>query len=114
MNKLPAYNHNKGCHYKRPSRPKRSINPEAQREYLLRTKYGLTAADYNSMVEAQQHKCAICKCEAPLQVDHCHKSGKVRELLCNNCNGGIGIFRENIEAMQRAIEYIKKHSPWPL
>lgn len=82
--------------------------------------YGITLDQYNSMFEAQEGKCAICKKVETLidhrskkvknlAVDHCHKTGKVRELLCCNCNKAFGFIGENLEILTRMIEYAKKH-----
>ena len=76
--------------------------------------------DYNKMHEAQNGLCAICnlpnssksnnkKTIKSLAVDHCHKTNKVRELLCQNCNTGIGYFKESIAILQLAINYLEKH-----
>jgi hypothetical protein len=59
----------------------------------------------------QGGKCALypaCSRSLILHVDHCHKSGKVRGLLCNNCNRGIGMLNDNVEKLKAAILYLKK------
>jgi len=55
----------------------------------------------------QEGKCAICFkiMDAP-NVDHCHKTGKVRGLLCSLCNKGIGLFHDDIEKLLQAVEYL--------
>ena len=68
--------------------------------------YGLTIDNYNEMCDIQKGKCLICKQENVLIVDHCHKSGKVRGLLCQKCNKGIGHFQDNILFFQNAINYL--------
>ena len=70
--------------------------------------YGLTADQLTDMLIDSDGKCTICH-EPPrkwLVVDHCHNSGKVRGLLCEDCNFGLGAFRDNTEFMARAIEYL--------
>lgn len=65
------------------------------------------------MLQEQEGKCAICK-RAPddharnkaLAVDHDHKTGQVRKLLCGQCNVGLGMFQHDPQLMQRAIEYL--------
>jgi hypothetical protein len=77
--------------------------------------YGLTLAQYEAMSEEQQHVCAICggvntsetKPER-LSVDHNHETGRIRGLLCGNCNRGLGLFGEDQERMFKAIEYLMK------
>ena len=75
-------------------------------------KYSLTKEDYLIMLEKQNGVCAICKKEDPTQrlsVDHCHTTNKVRALLCSNCNTGLGLFKEDIMLMTKAINYLKEH-----
>lgn len=82
------------------------------RDYHLRAKYGISLTEYEILLEIQQGKCAICGSDGngkKLHLDHCHKTQKVRGFLCNGCNGGIGLFREDITRLQNAIEYLKKH-----
>lgn len=84
----------------------------------LRKNYGLTPEDFAAMLAAQNGVCALCG-EAPnpagvraasrLHVDHDHETGRVRALLCNHCNRGIGAFRDDPDLMQRASLYVWKH-----
>ena len=81
----------------------------------MRRRYGITLDEYDEMFEQQNGKCAICgtrekaKGKTRMNIDHCHTTGKVRALLCNNCNSGIGKFKEDINIMSNAISYIIKH-----
>ncbi len=72
--------------------------------------YGLTPEEYDTILLAQGNRCAICGCPPPeercLAVDHCHKTGRVRGVLCVRCNGGLGMFGEDTARMKRAIVYI--------
>lgn len=78
----------------------------------LKAKYGITILKRAEMSEAQGDSCAICekhesqltKC---LAVDHCHKTGKVRKLLCTSCNTKLGVV-ENIEFLEKAKKYLKE------
>jgi hypothetical protein len=85
------------------------------RKSILKTKYGITLEEFNCMLKDQNNSCAICGCgnekknNYGLCVDHCHKSGKVRRLLCNHCNLGLGYFGDDIELMKKAIEYLIKY-----
>lgn len=77
-------------------------------------KYNVTLAGYNKMFSDQSGKCAICgihqtELERSLCVDHCHKTNKVRGLLCNNCNSGIGKLKDSTELLEIAIAYINKY-----
>jgi hypothetical protein len=84
--------------------------PEKVREKRLIKRYGLTIAMYDEMVLIQESKCAICN-QVPdrkLVVDHNHSTNKVRSLLCDHCNQGIGLLKENIEILTSAINYLRK------
>lgn len=76
----------------------------------LMKKYGITLEQYIQIQINQNNKCAICKKESMLHVDHDHKTGRVRELLCGNCNRFLGLAKENKETLQNAINYIDKWS----
>jgi len=68
-----------------------------------------TFEEYLKMMAVQKQKCKICQGQfSSLEVDHDHVSGKVRGLLCGNCNRGIGHFKDNTKSLQRAIYYLKK------
>lgn len=81
------------------------------RKAWLKRGYGITEAQYDEMVASQDGKCRICRsaCKTGqrLSVDHCHKTGKVRGLLCKNCNNAIGLFKDDPELLRRAIEYLE-------
>lgn len=67
---------------------------------------------YQTMLNSQNHTCAICKrhdSKRALHIDHCHKTGNVRGLLCHNCNLTLGRMDESIENLISAAEYLKKH-----
>ena len=90
------------------------------RERHLKNKYNLTSDQYVEMVYQQDNRCAICgqmetKVDSvgdvrPLCVDHDHTTGKVRDLLCNDCNVILGFAHEDIGVLQNAILYLQKHS----
>lgn len=90
------------------------------RDKELRRSFGITLEDYKRMLLEQNGVCAIClrpetsvrwgKLQ-PLAVDHCHTTGKVRALLCNNCNVGIGTFGDDPERLMRAAAYLQCHAP---
>src|ERR1700761_1808332 len=78
----------------------------------IKLKYGLDEAGYNKMLTDQNFGCAICgkhisNCARSLYIDHCHETGTVRGLLCCPCNSGIGLMNDNIETLEKAIEYLK-------
>ena len=94
---------------------------EEQRAYRKKTKeywynynilqrYGVTRKQYDVMLALQEGVCAICGKgdNRRLGVDHNHESGKVRGLLCNKCNHGIGCFNDDVTLLQKAINYLKE------
>ena len=87
----------------------------------IKAKYGLTKERFLQMIEEQGNLCAICKQperesssphtdEMNLSVDHCHKTGKVRGLLCRQCNIALGRFREDVGILQSAIAYLQRYA----
>lgn len=83
------------------------------KERKLKNQYGITIHDYNLMLGLQEGLCAICdkqnSIERPLNVDHCHKTNKVRGLLCGSCNRGLGLFKDSVELLERSINYLKEN-----
>ncbi|SRR5881394_1007110 len=75
-------------------------------------KYGITMDDYSRMFEEQEGLCKICRCRQPnarfkyLSVDHDHETGRVRGLLCMNCNRGLGLFDHDPILLEKAIDYL--------
>ena len=96
---------------------KKALWSEYQRRSILKHRYGINSADYDRMLEEQKGVCAICKVNtsggrntnSKLAVDHNHTTGEVRGLLCSMCNKGIGMFKENTETMQKAIDYLNSY-----
>ena len=90
-------------------RERRKNNPHIERGKKYKNLYGITLDDYEKMYDEQNGMCAICgKHQSLLFVDHDHKNGSVRGLLCNKCNTGIGFFHDNIGFLEKAIGYLKK------
>lgn len=80
-----------------------------ERDRHYQKTYGITLAQYNEMLIAQDGRCAICGAvTARLLVDHCHTTGKVRGLLCGPCNTGLGLFRDSVGALTKAVQYLKR------
>ncbi len=106
------------AHLAKIARDKRKENPEKFREKVwrsrLKTQYNLTEEEYINILHKQKSCCAICKKKIAtlkgkrggLNIDHCHKTGKVRGLLCTTCNTALGKFKDNTEYLQNAINYL--------
>lgn len=102
----------------------RKRNPErhrknsirGERKYLLKW-YGATLEWFDNKMKEQDNRCAICGCyenssshRKRFDVDHCHNTGKLRGLLCNRCNTGIGQLKDNEQILTNAIAYLRKYS----
>ena len=83
----------------------------SQREGRLWRTYKITTEEYEAMLKKQNNQCAICNktIDKNLCIDHDHKSGIIRGLLCGKCNQGIGLLNEDISTFKRAIRYLKKY-----
>jgi hypothetical protein len=97
-------------HYQKTKHLRSKPSSEDKRRWLM-SSYGLTVEAFNKMFSDQQGLCAICGTSewgrpSP-SIDHCHTSGKVRGLLCNNCNRGLGLFKDNFTFLMKAAHYVK-------
>ncbi len=94
---------------KRRYKEKGAQDREVWRDTYYRKNYGITLEQYNTMLITQNNVCAICKltCSRRLSVDHCHKTGKVRGLLCIKCNRGLGNFNDEISRLKAAVNYME-------
>lgn len=86
-----------------------------QEKQLIAT-IGVDFKVYHHMLKAQGHRCKICQTTlessrySKFAVDHCHKTGRVRGLLCTNCNTAIGLMKDSVERLASAIKYLTHNS----
>jgi hypothetical protein len=84
-----------------------------RRDYEWQYKYGLSPEQYYEMWKAQEGKCKICgkkpKDGSYLCVDHNAQTGEIRGLLCNQCNKGLGDFKDNPDSLRKAVEYLEEN-----
>lgn len=80
------------------------------RTYHLQRRYGISADDADAMLEAQGGLCAVCESAPAVHVDHDHVTGAVRALLCFNCNGGLGQFKDDPKLLHAAAYYVELHT----
>lgn len=100
------------------ARKRNVINSHRRRGWAwkarLKKEYGLTPEQYADMLTQQEGRCAVCKtAEAgggfgSWHIDHDHNSGMIRGLLCNRCNMALGLFRDDINRLTAAINYLEK------
>ena len=105
---IKKYGHKHGsCKECFKKKSKKQRNPERAKELELLRRYGITLEDYYKMDQS----CNICGSSEEgrgfkMNVDHCHSTGKVRGLLCNSCNRGLGLLGE--DNLLEAIQYINR------
>lgn len=86
-----------------------------RRAMHLRQTYGITFEEVNILLLKQENKCAICKIDLntlpprEINIDHCHKTGKVRGILCSQCNTGIGSLKDDIILLKASINYLEEN-----
>ncbi len=73
----------------------------------LKRAYGITEAQRDEMVASQQGVCTICLKGPAVHVDHCHETGRVRGVLCFNCNAALGQLGDDPDTFNRAIAYLE-------
>jgi hypothetical protein len=98
----------KPCHNTRSRASREKVG--GSRSYHLTRRYGMTAAEADYLLDRQQGLCAICKAAPAVHVDHDHETGAVRALLCFNCNGGLGQFRDDPLLLHAAAYYVQFHT----
>jgi hypothetical protein len=96
----------KPCHNVK-GRENREKNYGTTREYRLRYRYGIGEKDVAELLAEQGGVCAICGAADPEHVDHDHETGYIRGILCFNCNGGLGQFRDDVDYLTNAIDYLR-------
>lgn len=97
----------------------RQRDPEASREKQRRDnikRYGVTVEQFDAMLATQGGRCAICGTTEPrrnhgrMAIDHDHATGRVRALLCGDCNNGLGLFGDDADRLRKAATYLEQHS----
>lgn len=87
---------------------------EYQKDKFLKYQYGISLDDYNVIFANQKGCCAICSkhqihLDKTLHVDHCHKTSKIRGLLCSMCNQALGMLEDNVDTLEKAKNYLIKN-----
>lgn len=98
--------------FKESRKLKRRKYSDKERNWLLKYRYGITLEEFNNMFELQGRTCALCDSSKSdsknFVVDHDHKSGKVRGILCSYCNRALGMFKDDVDILNKAIVYLKR------
>ena len=100
------------AYHKKYSKDNRKVLRENAKGRILFNKFGITKEEYNEMYIKQGGVCAICKnpelsTNRSLAVDHDHKTGKVRALLCGKCNKALGLFSDDVDLLNSASSYLR-------
>lgn len=82
-------------------------NKDRRRDTALRRLYGISLTEYSTRVTSQNGLCLICEVKSALVVDHCHRSGKIRGLLCGTCNRAMGLFQDDPAKLRSAVSYLE-------
>ncbi len=97
-----------------PSTSCKACRAQKGRADHLKRSYGLTEAERDAMVGSRRGLCVICLNAPAVHVDHCHKTGRVRGVLCFNCNSAIGKLGDDPDAVRRAAAYLEGNSWKPI
>ena len=99
---------------------KRRKSPKGKlyrRNHYLRTRYGLSTRKFLDLIKKANYCCEICRKHLyktqQINIDHSHKTGKVRGILCSPCNVGLGMFQDNKKFLLKAITYLQRRSQCP-
>jgi hypothetical protein len=84
----------------------RAAHPEKARAQKRRQRYAINTPELDALLVAQGGRCPICAVASPDCVDHCHKTGRVRGVLCRACNIGLGCFRDDPRRLRAAARYL--------
>ncbi len=113
---MAAYVKKKGPEWRKQfSRRYEKTRKVCRRRLDLKTKYGITPAEYDKMLAAQGGGCAICQSKdahnrwGTFHVDHNHDTGKVRGILCNRCNSALGLLGDDMEGVLKFVDYLTKY-----
>ncbi len=96
-------------YFQKPEQKRKTRNRRLKRDF------NITIEEYEKMVIEHDNLCSICKQPETskknknLCVDHCHKTGKIRGLLCNNCNRCLGLLNDNVDILRNALFYLEKN-----
>jgi len=82
-------------------------------KYAIKYKFKMTSTEYKKLYDEQGGKCALCETHESdltkkLCVDHCHKTGNIRGLLCLRCNSSLAQFGDNVKGLKKALNYLEK------
>lgn len=104
-----TYEENRERYHNNPST--KEAHRKAAERYRIKS-YGISVDEHDKLLKLQKNACAICgkTSSSKLAIDHCHKTGKVRALLCNGCNTSLGNVNESIDVLKKMIEYLEKHN----
>ena len=114
---ITNFSPSKGCKGgRRPTCRACEYPPGYHREKLYKKRYGISIAEYDTKLNAQNGRCAVCGSKDPGRnkdhfcVDHNHTTGQVRGLLCSDCNAALGLLQDSTVVMASALNYLHEYS----
>lgn len=114
--KIPIISSKKGCKYPQFKKSEcETYSEDWKKDMWLRNKYKINLRQYNKLLNLQDNKCKICNIlfetisTKKVQVDHCHITNNIRGILCDKCNKGLGLIKDNIQNIEKAIKYLERH-----
>ncbi len=116
--RMPLSSEEKHERKKAASRAWTNANRHLYKESIYKVRYGIGLQDIADMLVVQGNACALCHSEFrsdrrkynEVRIDHCHRTGKVRALLCHSCNIGMGYFGDDPTRLRAAADYLEQHS----
>jgi thiol-disulfide isomerase/thioredoxin len=93
----------------------RTLNIDKSYIAVIKRKYGISEEEYIQILKKFDNKCGICSStdsggrSKRMSLDHCHKTGKIRGILCHSCNTGLGLLKDSTEILQKAIDYLESN-----
>jgi hypothetical protein len=109
-NRSGFHSYCKPCHRRQFRESLARRHGGSTRHYHLMQKYGIGADEVDELIQRQGGLCAVCGEREAKQVDHDHKTGAVRGIVCLLCNAAMGAFHDDPDLIRRAIDYVKEHS----
>ncbi len=91
----------------RKAREWAAANPNRRRAIIRKYLYGISDTQVQARLKAQDYLCKICAKKPAVHLDHNHRTGQIRSLLCSECNKALGLFKEDTAVLRRAAEYIE-------
>lgn len=85
----------------------KKVRPKIAKAYWLKREYGISIEEYEDLLDEYNHKCGVCLSPNKLCVDHDHANGRVRGILCSDCNMALGLLKDNPTSILKLYQYLR-------